>query len=99
MTTFSKIDNENLILSVEGRIDSTTAPELEETVKNGISQCAGIIFDFEKLDYISSAGLRILLGVRKLMGNDGMKIINVNDTVNEIFEVTGFSLILNYERL
>ncbi len=98
MEIIKKKENEKLIIAVEGRIDSTTAPELESAVNSEIRECEELMFDFKKLDYISSAGLRILLGAQKLMGNHGMKVINVNDTVNEIFEITGFSLILDYEK-
>ncbi len=92
-------DNDTLTIAVEGSIDSNTAPEFEAAIKRELASCSNIIFDFKQLSYISSAGLRILLGVRKLMGNRGMKLINVNDTVEEIFEVTGFSLILDYEKI
>ncbi|MBQ7505537.1 MAG: STAS domain-containing protein [Ruminococcus sp.] len=89
-------DNEKIIIAVEGRIDSTTSSEFEATIKNETKQVKELVFDFKDLDYISSAGLRILLGTQKLMNNKGnMKIINVNETVNEIFEVTGFSYILD----
>lgn len=99
MTTQIKKDNDILTISVDGRIDTSTSHELESIVNQEISKCSKLVFDFKKLDYISSAGLRILLGAQKLMGNQGMKVINVNDTVNEIFEVTGFSFILDIERI
>lgn len=99
MKITKKSDNNILTIAVEGRIDSTTAPELEATVSNDIKECTGLVFDFENLDYISSAGLRILLGAKKLMGERGMKVINVNNTVYEIFEITGFSYVLDVEKL
>lgn len=99
MNIIKKQNKDTLTFVVEGRIDSTTAPELEAAVKSDIGQCSMLIFDFINLDYISSAGLRILLGAKKLMSNKGMKVINVNDTVYEIFEVTGFSYILDIERV
>lgn len=92
-----KKENGKLTVAVEGKIDSSTAPELEKKIKSEIGECSALIFDFEKLDYISSAGLRILLGAQKLMGNRNMKVINVNETVNDIFDVTGFSYILDIE--
>lgn len=98
MNIITKTDNNKLTVAVEGRIDTTTAPEFESRIKSEIHNCTVLVFDFEKLEYISSAGLRILLGARKLMGNNGMKVINVNDEVYEIFEITGFSLILDIER-
>lgn len=99
MTAQIKKDNDTLTISVEGKIDTATSRELESIVNQEISNCTKLIFDFKELDYISSAGLRILLGAHKVMGNKGMKIINVNETVNEIFEVTGFSFILDIERI
>jgi anti-sigma B factor antagonist len=86
-----------MTIAVEGRIDTTTAPELEAEVKRELGDKSQIVFDFAKVDYISSAGLRVLLGAHKLMGADGMKIININETVGEIFEITGFSYVLNIE--
>lgn len=91
-------NNDTLTISVEGKIDSATAPEFESTVKKEISKCSDLVFDFKKLDYISSAGLRILLGAQKLMGGHAMKVVNVNDSVYEIFEITGFSLILDIKK-
>lgn len=99
MNITTEKNNDTLTINVEGRIDSTSAPELESTIKDLIKNCTDMVFDFRNLEYISSAGLRILLGARKLLGNNGMKVINVNDTIYEIFEVTGFSLILNVERI
>ncbi len=99
MTVHTKKDNDTTTISVQGRIDTATSRELEAVVNQEINNCTQLIFDFKELDYISSAGLRILLGARKLMSKRGMKVINVNDTVNEIFEVTGFSYILDIERI
>ena len=99
MTVHTKKDNDTTTISVQGRIDTATSRELEAVVNQEINNCTELIFDFEKLEYISSAGLRILLGAQKVMGRHGMKVINVNDTVNEIFEVTGFSYILDLERI
>ncbi len=99
MTAQIKKDNGTITISVDGRIDTATSRELESIVNREIRNCTKLIFDFEKLEYISSAGLRILLGAQKLMGRNGMKVINVNENVYEIFEVTGFSLILNIKRI
>lgn len=91
-------DNNTIIIAVEGRVDSTTAKDFEAAIKKDVNENSELIFDFKDLAYISSAGLRILLGTQKLMSKQGkMKIINVNETVNEIFEVTGFSYILDIE--
>lgn len=91
-------ENDKIIIAVDGRIDSTTAKDFESAIKKDVTENSDLIFDFRDLAYISSAGLRILLGTQKLMSRQGkMKIINVNEVVNEIFEVTGFSYILDIE--
>ena len=99
MKIYKKTDNATLILNVEGRVDTATSPELETMLKSEIQNYSKLIFDFKNLDYISSSGLRILLGTQKFMGEQGMKVINVNDTVYEIFEITGFSLIVDIDRI
>ena len=87
-----------LNIALEGRLDTSTAPELEAELKSSLDGASELILDMEKLDYISSAGLRVLLSAQKvMMKKDGMKVIHVNDTVMEIFEVTGFSDILTIE--
>lgn len=97
-----KIDKKNengcLTVSVEGKLDSTTAPELEKELVGKLDGVNELIFDFNKLDYISSAGLRVLLSAQKTMNAQGsMKITGVNETVGEIFEITGFCDILTIE--
>ena len=85
-------------MALEGRLDTTTAPVLEAELKTFIDGVKELIFDLEKLEYISSAGLRVLLSAQKIMNKQGsMKLINVSKEVNEIFEVTGFSDILTIE--
>lgn len=87
-----------LVIALEGRLDTTTAPELEKELKDSLDGVTELIMDFEKLDYISSAGLRVLLYAHKTMSKQGgMKVIHVNEMVNEVFEVTGFADILNIE--
>ena len=97
--TVQQIKNENaLTVALEGRLDTMTAPELEATLKTALEGVEELTFDFEKLDYISSAGLRVLLAAQKTMNNQGsMKVKNVNEIILEIFEVTGFSDILTIE--
>lgn len=97
--TINKINNgSQLTLELGGRLDTTTAPELETVIKDGLSDVKALIFDFKNLEYISSAGLRVLLSAQKIMNKNGsMKIINVNEMINEIFEVTGFIDILTVE--
>lgn len=87
-----------LLAAVEGRLDTVTAPEFEKEVKPELAGLTELILDFSGLDYISSAGLRILLSFQKVMNKQGsMKITGANETINEIFEVTGFSDILTIE--
>ena len=87
-----------LTVALEGRLDTMTAPELEETLKDALVGVDALTFDFEKLDYISSAGLRVLLSAQKNMAKQGsMKLIHVSDVIMEIFEVTGFVDILTIE--
>ncbi len=93
-----KAENNKLEIALEGRLDTVTAPELEDCIKGSIDGVAELKLDFEKLEYISSAGLRVLLSAQKTMNKQGsMTLVNVNDTVKEIFEVTGFSDILTIE--
>ncbi len=90
-------DGSKMILMPEGRLDTETAPLLEEEV-NALEGITELVFDFKKLGYISSAGLRVLLAAQKNMGGKGsMKIINVNELIMEVFEVTGFQDILTIE--
>lgn len=97
--TINKTQNgEELILSVEGRLDTTTAPQLDSEIKNNIEGKKTLILDFEKLEYISSAGLRVLLSAQKTMNKQGKMILkNINDTVREVFDITGFLDILTIE--
>lgn len=91
-------NGEKLSITLNGRLDTTTAPQLEAELKREISGVESLTFDFEKLEYLSSAGLRVILSAQKVMNRQGeMKIKNVNETIMEIFEVTGFSDILTIE--
>ena len=88
-----------LTLALEGRLDTTTAPALEEELKNSLEGVAELTLDFEKLDYISSAGLRVLLKAQKKMNTVGsMKVTHVNDAIMEVFTITGFDSILTIEQ-
>ena len=88
----------NLVVALEGRLDTTTAPQLEEALKNSLGGVSELIFDFGKLEYISSAGLRVLLSTyRAIRGKGRMKITNANELVKEVFEVTGFTDFLSIE--
>lgn len=87
-----------LSIMLEGRLDTNTAPQLEAELKREIGGVEKLVFDFEKLEYLSSAGLRVLLSAQKVMNKQGkMTVKNVNDEVNEIFEITGFSDFLTIE--
>ena len=89
-------ENNALTIALEGRLDTTTAPELETVLKEALPGVVSLTIDMSKLEYISSAGLRVLLSAQKIMNKQGeMKITGVNDVIMEIFEVTGFSDILN----
>ena len=88
-----------LTLALEGRLDTVTSPDLDEVVKEALDGVTELVFDFTELQYISSAGLRVLLSAQKKMAKQGsMKIHHVNETIMEIFEVTGFSEILTIEQ-
>ena len=87
-----------LEIALEGRLDTMTAPELEKELKDSLDNVTALTLDFSKLDYISSAGLRVLLSAHKIMARQGgMKITNVNEIVREVFDVTGFADILTIE--
>lgn len=85
-------------LKVVGRLDTTTAPNLEAVIFENIGSCEQLVLDFADLEYISSAGLRVILKAQKAMSaKGGMKLLHVNETIMEIFEITGFSDILTIE--
>jgi len=87
-----------LSIALEGRLDTTTAPQLEQELKSDLEGLSELTLDLEKLEYISSAGLRVLLSAQKVMSKQGaMKLTHVNDVIMEIFEVTGFTDILTIE--
>ena len=94
----TKRNASELTVELSGRLDTNTAPELEAALKTALEGVEELTFDFEKLDYISSAGLRVLLAAQKTMNKQGeMRVVHVNETVMEIFEVTGFADILTIE--
>ncbi len=98
MTITKSKNGSALTLALQGRLDTTTAPELEKELKGSLDGVDTLTMDFEQLDYISSAGLRVLLSAQKTMSKlGGMKVIHVSDLVMEVFEVTGFSDILDIE--
>ena len=97
--TINKIsENNQIILSLSGRLDATNAPKLEAELKKCINGVEKLVFDFKELEYISSAGLRVLLHTQKVMNKQGEMIVrNVNDTIADVFEITGFVDILTIE--
>jgi len=97
--TINKIANEKeLTIMVGGRLDTMTAPTLEAEIKENIAGMEKLILDFAALEYISSAGLRVILSAQKIMNKQGEMIVkNVNEIVNEIFEITGFCDVLTIE--
>ena len=98
MTINKQQNGSVLTIAVQGRLDTTTAPDLEKEIKSSLDGVTELIMDFEKLDYISSAGLRVLLSAQKAMNKQGsMKVTHPNEMIMEIFEVTGFSDILTIE--
>lgn len=94
-----KNDNgRELTFTIAGRLDTTTAPQLEAELKRSIPGVEKVVFDFASLQYVSSAGLRVLLAAQKVMNKQGEMVIrNVNETIHDIFEVTGFVDILTIE--
>ena len=98
MTIEKKVNGNALEIAVEGRLDTMTAPELEAELGKSLDSAETLTLDFSKLEYISSAGLRVLLSAQKRMMKQGeMKVTHVSETIMEIFEVTGFSDILTIE--
>lgn len=95
MTIRQREENGHTVIYLEGRLDTSTSPMLEEHVDGNIADCQKLVVDMEKLEYISSAGLRVLLSMQKTMDRQGtLEIRHVNDIVREVFEITGFSDIL-----
>ena len=93
-----KKEDSKLDLVLEGRLDTTTAPQLEQEINAEIQDVTELTFDFAALEYISSAGLRVLLSAQKKMNKQGKMVIrNVSEEIDEIFSVTGFSDILTIE--
>ncbi len=98
MKITKKQDGSALVIVLEGRLDTTTAPDLEKELKTSLDGVTDLTLDLTDLDYISSAGLRVLLSAHKTMMKQGqMKVTNASEIVKEVFDVTGFSDILNIE--
>ncbi len=100
MTVTTNLEGAKLIVAAEGKLGATSAPELEKAVKNNINGVTELVFDFEKLEYLASAGLRVLLSATKVMKKQGsMKIINVTEPVMEVFTFTGMADMMDIEAL
>ena len=98
MTINKTAEQGKLTLALEGRLDTGTAPQLEAELKASLADVSTLVLDFAGLEYISSAGLRVLLGAQKTMSKKGSMVIrNVNEVISEVFEVTGFVDILSIE--
>ena len=98
MTIQKDLNGSALHVALEGRLDTTTAPQLEAELKASMDGITELDLDFEKLEYLSSAGLRVLLAAQKAMNKQGNMVIrHVNETIQEVFEVTGFVDILTIE--
>ena len=98
MTINKTLDGDKLTIALEGRLDTTTSPQLEGELRSSVNGVSELVFDLDSLDYISSAGLRVLLSAQKVMNRQGSMVIrNVKPEIMEIFDVTGFVDILNIE--
>lgn len=98
MTIEKTLNGNELTVNLTGRLDTATAPQLEAELKQSVSGVEKLVLDFAALEYLSSAGLRVLLAAQKVMNKQGEMIIkNVNETIADIFEVTGFSDVLTIE--
>ena len=98
MTIDHSKSGDTLSVALNGRLDTTTAPQLEQLLKGALEGVSALHFDFGNLSYISSAGLRVLLGAQKTMNRQGsMTVRNVRGEIMEIFEITGFADILTIE--
>ena len=98
MTIEKKINGEALTLIVSGRLDTQTAPELEKELDSVLADIKELTFDFANLEYVSSAGLRVILKAQKAMNTQGsMKLTGVNESIMEVFDITGFLDILTIQ--
>ena len=98
MTIEKNFSNNVTTIKINGRLDTTTAPELEAVIDECVEGTQELLMDFSDLEYVSSAGLRVILKAQKLMNARGsMKLVNVNETIMEVFDITGFADILTIE--
>ena len=98
MTIEKTVTGSSVALNIIGRLDTTTAPELEATIDGCAAGITELVLDCSALEYVSSAGLRVILKAQKLMNAQGsMKLVHVNETIMEVFDITGFADILTIE--
>ena len=98
MQIIKKKEGDSLIIALTDELDTTSAPELEAVLSSDLNGVTKLVFDFEKLNYLSSAGLRVLLKAQKTMAKQGSMVIkHVNDVIMDVFDMTGFSTILTIE--
>ncbi len=98
MTIDKKLNGSALTITLEGRLDTTTSPKLETELRTSLGGVTELVLDFAGLEYLSSAGLRVILAAQKVMNRQGSMVIrNVNETINEVFDITGFADILTIE--
>lgn len=98
MTIEKKRNGETLVVGVAGRLDTNTAPDLDKAMQSEFDGLKTLELDFENLEYLSSAGLRVILSCQKIMNKQGSMVIkNANSSIKEIFDITGFSEIVNIE--
>lgn len=98
MTIEKKLNGSELNVTVSGRLDTTTAPQLEAELNESLGGVEKLVLDFASLDYLSSAGLRVILKAQKTMNKQGEMVVrNANETIREIFEITGFADVLTIE--
>jgi anti-sigma B factor antagonist len=98
MTINKKTDGKTLTVTVSGRLDTSTAPSLEAELKDSLGNISELVFDMKEVEYVSSAGLRVLLSAQKTMDKQGsMKLLHVSDPVMDVFDVTGFTDLLTIE--
>jgi len=98
MNINKKQNGSELLIELDGSLDTTTAPELDKVIRDSLNGITSLIFDFKKVDYVSSAGLRVLLVAYKIMTKQGNMVIrNVNQDIMDIFQITGFVDILTIE--
>lgn len=98
MTINKQIEGQEAVIALEGRLDTVTAPDLEKELQEILPNITKLVFDFANLEYLSSAGLRVLLNTQKIISKVGKMIVkNVNDTIMDVFDMTGFSSILTIE--